>query len=151
MADVQVHCVEKGGGYPTVSLSEPCLSFLVWDFACLSLEVIIELLSFLFLFSGYFSITYACVVCIVSGDFYQSSSELFNVVFESFYRCIDANLNLVTPLPSSFLDTYTLSTSSLACKALCIFFSFLVFWSICWSSFHVLFKNGFEYLIRVTA
>ena len=45
-----------------------------------------------------------------------------------------------------FLDTYSLSTSSLGCKALCIVTSFLVLWFIWWSSFLVLFKNGPEYL-----
>ena len=34
-----------------------------------------------------------------------------------------------------FLDTYRLSSSSLWCKVLCIVMSFLVLWSICWSSF----------------
>ena len=38
-----------------------------------------------------------------------------------------------SPLPS-FLDTYSLSMSPLGCKALSIVISFLVLWSICWSS-----------------
>ena len=44
-------------------------------------------------------------------------------------------------LPPHFLDTYGLLTSSLGCKTLCIIISFLVLWSICWSSFLVHFKN----------
>ena len=38
---------------------------------------------------------------------------------------------LANPLPSSFLDTYSLFMSSLECKALLIVISFLVLWSIC--------------------
>ena len=53
---------------------------------------------------------------------------------------------LVSPLPSSFLDTYNLSTSSLGCNALHI-----VLWSICLSSSLIPFNNGPEYLTRRTA
>ena len=53
-------------------------------------------------------------------------------------RCNNASTlssMLASPLPLSFLDTYSLSTSSLGCKALCVLISFLVLWSICfWSS-----------------
>ena len=68
-------------------------------------------------------------------------------------RCIDESTlssMLVSPLPPSFLDTYSLSTSSLECYALCMIISFLVLWSICLSSL-VHFKNGPEYLTRGTA
>ena len=41
---------------------------------------------------------------------------------------------LESPLPPSFLRTYSLSTSSLGCNALCMVISFLVLWSICLSS-----------------
>ena len=58
---------------------------------------------------------------------------------------------LVSLLPPSFLDTYSLSTSSLECKALCIVISFLVLWFICLSSSVVYFKNGPEYRTRGTA
>ena len=54
---------------------------------------------------------------------------------------------LANPLPLSFFDTYSLSIWSLGCKTLCIVMSFLVFWFICWSSSHVYFKKGPEYLI----
>ena len=37
---------------------------------------------------------------------------------------------LASPLPPSFLGTYSLSTSSLGCNALCMVISFLVLWSI---------------------
>ena len=36
------------------------------------------------------------------------------------------SLMLASPLPPSFLDTYSLSTSSLGCNALCMVISFLV-------------------------
>ena len=58
---------------------------------------------------------------------------------------------LASPLPPSFLDTYSLSTSSLGCNALCIVISFLVLWSICLSSSRVHLKKGPEYLTRGTA
>ena len=53
---------------------------------------------------------------------------------------------LASPLPPSFLDTYSLSTSSLGCNTLCMVISFLALWSICLSSSLVYFKNGPEYL-----
>ena len=46
----------------------------------------------------------------------------------------------VSPLPP-FLDTYTLSVSSLKCKAMCLVINFLVLWYMCLNSFHVHFKN----------
>ena len=55
---------------------------------------------------------------------------------------------LVSPLPPFFLDSYSLSRSSLGCKALCNVISFLVLWSICWSSSLVHFKNGPKNLTR---
>ena len=57
---------------------------------------------------------------------------------------------LATPLPPSFLDTYSLSTSSLWCNALCMVISFLVLRPI-WLSFSLVpFKKGSEYLTRIT-
>ena len=58
---------------------------------------------------------------------------------------------LASPLPPSFLETYSLSTLSLGCKALYMVFSFLVLWSICLSYSLVHFKKGPEYLTRGTA
>ena len=46
---------------------------------------------------------------------------------------------LTSPFPPSFLGTYSLSTSSLGCNALCMIISFLVLWS-----------KGQEYLTRDT-
>ena len=54
---------------------------------------------------------------------------------------------LASPLPPSFRDTYSLSTSSLRYNALCMVISFLVLWSIYLSSL-VNFKNGPVYLTR---
>ena len=57
---------------------------------------------------------------------------LFFMLFSS--RRIDASMlysMLVTPLPASFLDIYSLFISSLRRNALCIVISFLVLWSIC--------------------
>ena len=58
---------------------------------------------------------------------------------------------LASPPSPSFLDTYSLSTSSLGCSALCMVISFLVLWSICSSSSLVYFRKGPEYLTRDTA
>ena len=58
---------------------------------------------------------------------------------------------LESPLPPSFLDTYSLSTSSLRCNALCMVISFLLLWSISLSSFLVHLRKGPEYLTRGTA
>ena len=41
---------------------------------------------------------------------------------------------LASPLPPSYLDTFSQSTSSLGCRALYMVISFLVLWSICLSS-----------------
>ena len=62
-----------------------------------------------------------------------------------------------------FLDTYSLSTSSLPCKVLCIViccfcfvvcfcfcFFFFVLWFICRSSSLVHFKNGLKYLTSIS-
>ena len=58
---------------------------------------------------------------------------------------------LASPLPPSLLETYSLSTSSLGCKALCIVISFLVLWSICLSSSLVHLRKCLEYLRSNTA
>ena len=57
---------------------------------------------------------------------------------------------LASPFPF-FLDTYSMSTSSLECKALFIVISFLILWSLCLSSSLIHFKNGPKYLKRGTA
>ena len=79
------------------------------------------------LFSVYFRSVDPRVISIVSSDCNQSSSALFYVVFESLYRCVNAASMLASPFPPSFLDTYSLLTSSLGCKALCMVIKFLVF------------------------
>ena len=58
---------------------------------------------------------------------------------------------LASPLPPSFLGTYSLSTSSLGYNALCMVISFLVLWSICLNSSLVHLRKGPEYLMRGTA
>ena len=63
-------------------------------------------------------------------------------------RCIDTSTlssMLVSPLPSFFSNTYSLSTSSMGCNAFFMVISFLFlffFFSICLSSSLVHFKNG---------
>ena len=58
---------------------------------------------------------------------------------------------LASPLPSSFLDRYRLSTPSLGYNALCMVISFLVLWSVCLSSSLVHLRKGPEYLPSGTA
>ena len=53
---------------------------------------------------------------------------------------------LASPLPPSFLDTYSLSTLSLGCNALFMVISFIVLWSICLRSSLVYLKKRPEYL-----
>ena len=84
------------------------------------------------------------VVSIVSDGRNQSSFVFFYVVFESFYGCVNA-------VPPSFLGTYSLSTSSLGCNALCMVISFQALWSICLSSSLVHLRKGAEYLTKDTA
>ena len=82
-----------------------------------------------------------------------SSLSPHNLHLLSSSRYIDASTLssvLANALPPSFLDTYSLSTSSLGCKALCMVISFLVLCSICLSSSLVHFKNGPEYLMMRT-
>ena len=68
-------------------------------------------------------------------------------------RCIDASALssvLASTLPPSFLDTYSLSTSSLGCNALCTVISVLVLWPISLSSSLSYVRKGPEYLTRGT-
>ena len=68
---------------------------------------------------------------------------------QSSSRCIDAltlSSMLASPFPPSYLDTYSLSTSSLGCNALCMVISFLVLWSICLSLSLVHLRKGPKYL-----
>ena len=58
---------------------------------------------------------------------------------------------LASPLPPSFIETYSLSTSSLVWNALCMVISFLALWSSCLSSSLVHLRKGPEYLTRGTA
>ena len=87
------------------------------------------------------SVLFLVAVISLSPRFSMSSSS----------RCIDASTlssMLVSPLSPFFLDTYSLSTSSLECYALYMVISFLVLWYICLISSLVHFKNGLKYLMR---
>ena len=56
------------------------------------------------------------IVNIVLGGCNQSFPELFYVVFKSLYWCVNSVFNIRNHLHPSFLDTYSLSTSSLGCQ-----------------------------------
>ena len=105
-------------------------------------------------FSSYFCFLaiFVPLILVFSVLFLVTVISLFPRFFrQSSCHCIDASTlfsMLVSPLPPSFLETYSLSTSSLVSKVLCIVMSCLDLWSICWSSFLVRFKNGPEYLTR---
>ena len=123
---------------------------LEWGVSCYSFKRSVQLFFFLLIFSGYFHSADPHVVSIASGGYNQSSTALIYVVFQS---CIDALMlpsMLASSHPPSFLDTYSLPTSSLGCNVLCTVISFLVLWSIFLSSSLVYFKNGPEYLTRRT-
>ena len=88
------------------------------------------------------------VISIISGGCNQSSFVFF---LESLYRCINAFFIAGKSLPHPYIDTYSLSTSSLGCNALYMVISFPVLWSLCLSSSLVHFKKGPKYLTRDTA
>ena len=77
----------------------------------------------------------------------QSFFALLNVVFTSFYWCTNTILNAVESF-SSFFSWHLQFISFLRCKAYCIVINFLIFWSICQSSFINHLKNCLEYLTR---
>ena len=88
-------------------------SFLMWDFACLSLEMSIQLFfSFIcFLIIVILLILMLSVLFLVAVA--SLSQFFFYVFFESSYRCISAIFSLANPCPPFFLVTHILSTSSL--------------------------------------
>ena len=71
----------------------------------------------------------------------------FFLVLKSSYRCIYAIFNAGVSF-SSFLNTYSLSMSSLESKTLCIDIYFLVLLSFCLTSFLDHFRNDIECLTR---
>ena len=82
------------------------------------------------------------------------SAALINLsllfLMNSLSPCINASMQfsmLVSQFPP-FLVSYSLSMSSVRCKALCIIINFLVLWFFCLSSSLVHFKNSPEYLTR---
>ena len=111
----------------------------------------IELFSFPFLFPSYCHSVVPRVIIIVSDGYNESSIVFLCMVFESLYRCVNGVFNVGKAYPPSFLDTYSLSTSSQGYNALFMVISFLIHWSICLSSFLVHLRKGSEYLTRGTA
>ena len=110
-----------------------------------------ELFSFPFLFPSFCHSVIYRVVSIVSNGRNQSWFLFFYVVFLSCMDVSTLSSMRANSLPPSFLGTYSLSTSSLGCNALCMAISFLVLWSICLSSSLVHLRKGPEYLTRDTA
>ena len=74
----------------------------------------------------------------------------FSAFFEFLYWCIYTILNAGESSSSFFVDTYSLSISTIECKALCVVINLFFLWSISRSSCLVHFKNGPEYLTSFT-
>ena len=74
-------------------------------FACLLLDISIELIFYSFLFSSYCCSVDAFAVCVFSGCRSLSFIALFYVFLESSYRCIHAILN-IGESSSSFFSWY---------------------------------------------
>ena len=123
----------------------------MWDIVYLSFKPSIELFSFTFLFPSYCHSVVHRVLSIFSGVCNESSVVFLYIVFESLYRCVNTVFNGGKSSSPSFLETYSLSTSSLGCKALCIVISFLVLWSLCVNLSQVHLRKGLEYLTSSTA
>ena len=104
-----------------------------------------------FLFPSYCRSVVHRVASIVSDGCNQSSFVLFCVVLKSLHRCVNVVFSASKSSSPSFLDTYSLSTLSLGCGALCMVISFLVLLSNCLTSSLVHFRKGPEYLTRATA
>ena len=112
--------------------------FFVWDFACIIHFCFLVI--FLLLMLGLSVLLLVSVTSLLPRFFMQSSSRWIDALTVSWM--------LTNPLPPSFLDTCSLFTLSLACKALWIVVSFLVLSSIPWGSTPVHFKNGPAHLTR---
>ena len=84
------------------------------------------------------------VVAVISLFFFLGSFLWSRFLWRRFIDVSTLSSMLASPLFPSFLNTSNSSISSLECKGLCIVMSFLVLWSICWSSSLVHFKNGPE-------
>ena len=132
------HSIEHflGGAYITCSYDQTSASCTIpGGSLCPPIHVLSYILSALIccirfsclLFSLYHYITYIC--CFVA-------SYLFSLLYgRSLWRCFVLLFEeMASSLPPSLLDTNSLSTSSLWCKALCLVISFLTLWSICLSS-----------------
>ena len=92
-----------------VSLLKPCTSLLVWDSACLSLEISIQLFFIPFLFSSLCCCSIRHIVSAVIDCFNSSCFALFNVVLKSLNWCIEAIFNVGQSLIPSFIVTNVIS------------------------------------------
>ena len=122
------------------------------DFLCLQFKTSIQLLFFPphthTLFFCFPVIAVLLILCCFCWCLWLVFLLLFYVVFKTFYRCIDAIFNALSP---PFLYPYSPSMSSQECKASCFVTGFLVLLSTCWSSSFNYFMKDSEYLTRRTA
>ena len=112
--------------------------------------------SFPFLFPRYCPSVGHRAVSIISNGCDQSYFMFFHEVIESLYRWINAVFNAGKSFFPSFLDTYSLSTSSLGCNGLCMVISFCFFFVFfffvhLFKFFSGPLKTGPKYLTRDTA
>ena len=79
--------------------------------------------------SDFFSYCHSIVHRFISivSDGCNESSIMFLYIVESFYRYVNTVFNAGKSSPSFFLGTYSLSTTFLGCKALCIVILSLLF------------------------
>ena len=130
-----------------LSLSSLCL--LVCNPACLSLEMSIQLFCFCFLFFFSHFCFQVIIAQLILGLLLLFLFTILSLALfmRSSRRLIDVSTQwmLASPLLPTFLDTYWLSISSLRCKALCVFMSFLVLLSISRNSSIVHLRNNPEY------
>ena len=96
--------------------------------------------------SRYFCPVNACVVCIVSGG-YNENSSAFVMFLSSFYFDASSLSSMLAVCFHFHFLSHNLSTICL----LDIVISFLVLWSLTWTSSLLLFKHSSVYLTRGTA
>ena len=108
----------------SLSLSSTCLSLLVWDLACLSLEISIQLFFSPFLFSSYCCSVDPCVMCVVSGCLIDLSLIFF---IKSSCRCINLSTLSSTLLSPLFLLFWHIVYQLRDVQLSSIFLSFALF------------------------
>ena len=130
------------------TIQRDSLSLLRFPFllvSCLLLEISLQLFFFPFLLPSIvvlliFMLLELFLVAVINLSWFFFMLSLNHLITASMLSSMPVSFP-----PPPFLNKYNLSLSSLGCKALCIIISFLVFWSICGSSYFIHFKNYYYY------